>query len=352
ITPQFPTMEPVFKRLIVNSLLNNLTGQKFRDGFTGGFRVKQDPTEKSNFHFKERSSDFPCNPRLLLTRSGNDDRVVWHATVELRSSRGIGPTRAQLKTLEDTFRRQKYLSVGVRGELARSLGLTEDQVKTWFQNRRTKFKKNAKKRAIPIGRKTNPSVLLRKFNYGKHCDVFCAVLEKSKKYSHVGAVTLFNCRLVNFRVPVNLKNDDEDEIDDPFLRCFICVCLKLPKGSSDTNRLIQSNDIFSEFYMHDLDRSSVNIHKMRRRRTAFTSSQLKSLEEKFDDKKYLTISERNKLAKSLNLSDTQVKTWFQNRRTKWKKQNISTSLTDCAIAIDRNTINYYCIIHYVYTRSL
>lgn len=63
---------------------------------------------------------------------------------------------------------------------------------------------------------------------------------------------------------------------------------------------------------------------MRRRRTAFTSSQLKSLEEKFDDKKYLTISERNKLAKSLNLSDTQVKTWFQNRRTKWKKQNIST----------------------------
>ena len=49
---------------------------------------------------------------------------------------------AQLKTLEETFRRQKYLSVGIRGELARSLGLSEDQVKTWFQNRRTKFKKN------------------------------------------------------------------------------------------------------------------------------------------------------------------------------------------------------------------
>lgn len=68
----------------------------------------------------------------------------------------------------------------------------------------------------------------------------------------------------------------------------------------------------------------VNIHKMRRRRTAFTSSQLKCLEEKFEDKKYLTIAERNKLAKSLNLSDTQVKTWFQNRRTKWKKQNVTT----------------------------
>jgi len=62
------------------------------------------------------------------------------------------------------------------------------------------------------------------------------------------------------------------------------------------------------------------MNKIRRRRTAFTSSQLKSLEKKFRDKKYLTITERNNLAKNLRLTDTQVKTWFQNRRTKWKKQ--------------------------------
>ena len=62
------------------------------------------------------------------------------------------------------------------------------------------------------------------------------------------------------------------------------------------------------------------MNKARRRRTAFTSSQLKSLEQKFREKKYLTITERNNLASSLNLTDTQVKTWFQNRRTKWKKQ--------------------------------
>jgi len=63
-----------------------------------------------------------------------------------------------------------------------------------------------------------------------------------------------------------------------------------------------------------------HVNKIRRRRTAFTSSQLKSLEKKFRDKKYLTITERNNLAKNLRLTDTQVKTWFQNRRTKWKKQ--------------------------------
>lgn len=60
--------------------------------------------------------------------------------------------------------------------------------------------------------------------------------------------------------------------------------------------------------------------KIRRRCTAFTSGQLKSLEEKFRGNKYLTISERTCLAKELCLSDIQVKTWFQNRRTKWRKQ--------------------------------
>ena len=61
-------------------------------------------------------------------------------------------------------------------------------------------------------------------------------------------------------------------------------------------------------------------NKIRRRRTAFTSGQLKSLEQKFRGKKYLTFSERTCLANDLGLTDTQVKTWFQNRRTKWKKQ--------------------------------
>ena len=70
----------------------------------------------------------------------------------------------------------------------------------------------------------------------------------------------------------------------------------------------------------ELPRQGIHMNKARRRRTAFTSSQLKSLEQKFRDKKYLTITERNSLAASLRLTDTQVKTWFQNRRTKWKKQ--------------------------------
>ncbi|XP_076069197.1 NK1 transcription factor-related protein 1-like [Oratosquilla oratoria] len=61
--------------------------------------------------------------------------------------------------------------------------------------------------------------------------------------------------------------------------------------------------------------------KPRRARTAFTYEQLVSLENKFKQTRYLSVCERLNLALALNLTETQIKIWFQNRRTKWKKQN-------------------------------
>nr|WJJ61116.1 BarH [Patiria miniata] len=60
--------------------------------------------------------------------------------------------------------------------------------------------------------------------------------------------------------------------------------------------------------------------KPRKARTAFTDHQLNSLERSFERQKYLSVQDRMELAASLNLTDTQVKTWYQNRRTKWKRQ--------------------------------
>lgn len=68
-------------------------------------------------------------------------------------------------------------------------------------------------------------------------------------------------------------------------------------------------------------RSDHGCSKPRRARTAFTYEQLVALENKFRATRYLSVCERLNLALSLSLTETQVKIWFQNRRTKWKKQN-------------------------------
>ncbi|NXP72051.1 VENT1 protein, partial [Ramphastos sulfuratus] len=60
--------------------------------------------------------------------------------------------------------------------------------------------------------------------------------------------------------------------------------------------------------------------RQRRARTAFTSEQVCRLEKTFQRQKYLGGSERRKLAAALHLSEVQIKTWFQNRRMKLKRQ--------------------------------
>ncbi|NXI70095.1 NANOG protein, partial [Anseranas semipalmata] len=50
-------------------------------------------------------------------------------------------SQEQLQTLHQRFQSQKYLSPHQIRELAAALGLTYQQVKTWFQNRRMKLKR-------------------------------------------------------------------------------------------------------------------------------------------------------------------------------------------------------------------
>ncbi|RWS31893.1 nk homeobox 7-like protein, partial [Leptotrombidium deliense] len=66
--------------------------------------------------------------------------------------------------------------------------------------------------------------------------------------------------------------------------------------------------------------SSSEKSKKKKARTTFTGRQIFELEKQFEVKKYLSSSERAEMAKLLNVTETQVKIWFQNRRTKWKKQ--------------------------------
>ncbi|XP_043192618.1 ventral anterior homeobox 1-like [Amphibalanus amphitrite] len=70
----------------------------------------------------------------------------------------------------------------------------------------------------------------------------------------------------------------------------------------------------------------LDLDRPKRSRTSFSGEQLRQLERSYRASPYLVGGERRRLADSLGLSETQIKVWYQNRRTKNKKQKESEPL--------------------------
>ena len=60
--------------------------------------------------------------------------------------------------------------------------------------------------------------------------------------------------------------------------------------------------------------------RKKKQRPLFSPHQIQTMEKEFAKQRYVTEDKRARLALEVNLTETQVKTWFQNRRTKWKRE--------------------------------
>lgn len=92
------------------------------------------------------------------------------------------------------------------------------------------------------------------------------------------------------------------------------MCLCLFRGLYNCLDGKEDDDLNQSNRSNSLPSDRMTSKKQRKARTAFTDHQLHSMEKCFSRQKYLSVQDRMELANKLGISDTQVKTWFQNRR--------------------------------------
>lgn len=109
-----------------------------------GYRKNYDdimalPTLQGSYSYEKKK---PYNPPACETKKAESIQVysTKAETKNIKRYRSSFSTD-QLRRMEDTFRHRPYLSTSQVEELAGSLKLSNRQVKIWFQNRRTKLKK-------------------------------------------------------------------------------------------------------------------------------------------------------------------------------------------------------------------